>query len=371
MNRQSKQTAYEWFDRLNPRVRQHDSLPGPERDVPGRDVVCRASFPAGEAEETITCRPVGLVDRTATRTCPARIARIDEHYRDPRQFGFVTNITTKLIERPRMQFPALALLYRDPLPNSLEIFQSNPATGVKSDFYKLLSNTMIEISGEPAFFVTTMNKQSTGGLSTFLLKFPTQPFVASTKAVHFNSGIVSAIAIAGDVNQTEIDTQKALWIERFRLVDFDDGKYIKFTISIDQIGLSTQILPTCTLVATYNERHYFTTIERQDRDSIDTLPRQYALIVSYRAKRPENRLNRLVSLVRFANLGYGPDCELSRKTKLFSHFTISQFLKSYLIRSPFREGVFGHEITCGIESPHGPQQAFCLLGRGLKLGYER
>jgi hypothetical protein len=87
------------------RVWLHDGSPA--RDVPGRDVVGRASEPAPLTGKPVLSRTVGLVDVPALRAFPRGVPRVHEHYGYSGEFRLVGDERPELPECPGVRAPIL------------------------------------------------------------------------------------------------------------------------------------------------------------------------------------------------------------------------------------------------------------------------
>ena len=81
-----------------------------------------------------------LGDETAMGAGLRGILGIDQLNQNTSNFGFITDKLPKLAKSPRVVAAPLAMLNRDPVSDTLEVFKSNQAMGVFSLRHQPLTN---------------------------------------------------------------------------------------------------------------------------------------------------------------------------------------------------------------------------------------
>lgn len=113
-------------------VRQHDDCPGTERDVPRRDPISQPSEATRLAEEAILSRAILPSDMPAIGALPARVAWVNRDNRPAGLPRLVLQERAELSECPVGVPRPLTLPHRYPVPDSAEVFDGDPTTGVLS-----------------------------------------------------------------------------------------------------------------------------------------------------------------------------------------------------------------------------------------------
>src|SRR5215813_6914278 len=106
---------------------------------------------AGSAHKYSTSRAVALLYMPTLRARPARVARIDWHHRDSRQFRFVLDESTQFGERPFRHLVSLSLPEPSPFADAGQIFKTDPTLGVCGFLNDHLRDAMIFVRFKPAF----------------------------------------------------------------------------------------------------------------------------------------------------------------------------------------------------------------------------
>src|SRR5262249_35120778 len=82
------------------------------------------------AQKYSPSRTIAFLYMPALRPRPARVARIDRHHRNSRQFRFVLNESTQFGERPFRHLVSLNFPEPSPFADACQIFKTDPAFGV-------------------------------------------------------------------------------------------------------------------------------------------------------------------------------------------------------------------------------------------------
>src|SRR5215813_11290957 len=106
---------------------------------------------AGSAHKYSTSRAVALLYMPTLRARPARVARVNRHHRNSRQFRLVLDESTQFGERPFRHLVSLSLPEPSPFANAGQIFKTDPAPSVCGFLNDSFRDAMIFVRFKPAF----------------------------------------------------------------------------------------------------------------------------------------------------------------------------------------------------------------------------
>lgn len=92
-----------------------------------------------------------LIAVTTGQTGTRRVARVYPEHQHTRQLRFVRNLLSQIVERPAMQLAALRLPSPDPVTDTPQSFEGNPASGALSLVHQSLTDRVVHIVGEAPF----------------------------------------------------------------------------------------------------------------------------------------------------------------------------------------------------------------------------
>src|SRR5205085_546035 len=92
---------------------------------------------------------VPFVDVSAVVAFPRRVTWVDHRDRHAGDGRLVADELAELGERPRVQVAALSLVNRDPVADTAQILELDPATGAFGCCDELLADAVVHVPGEP------------------------------------------------------------------------------------------------------------------------------------------------------------------------------------------------------------------------------
>jgi len=127
-------------------VRPHDGGTGTRRDDACRDGIGRPSEAAHDALESRLRRPICPIDVPTGQARLRRVAGIDQHDWHPDARRLVPHEGPQLSKCPVGVARSLPPSNRDALADTLELFQSDSATGVFGGAHQHLADAVVHVA---------------------------------------------------------------------------------------------------------------------------------------------------------------------------------------------------------------------------------
>jgi hypothetical protein len=342
----------------------------PTSDVDRSDVVSRPSEAAELTFKLISCRSVVLRYMLARGTSSRGIARINNDHGNASYQAFVLNKGSEQGEAPFMQAATLSLSNGCPRSYALEIFKGNRSLGVFSLSYQLFGNAMINVSGEPShptrkLFQVAFSRRGTSALESGFQRIESVPSL-----VNLFPRMDLAIGINCEVLNTEIDTKNASWVVGGFFRDFDHRTEIEYPVLEEKVNLPSNPVESGLLILTKPNWYKLSPLEGGDRDILQTFPRQNSFVVDDSTIGSKLWFDRLISLVCFHHLGYGPNRKLSRESKLLSDIIVNGFVDLDLVCLAHHKDGFSYVVTRLIEAIHGIKKHLVLIFRRVEFNHQ-
>lgn len=339
---------------------------------PATDVDRRCGVRCGGVSAVYTGEPiprwsVAFVDAAAFRTGPRRVAGIDADQRHAIQRRLISHESPQLGKSPTVVRSPLAFPNRCPFANVRQVFQPDAASGVFSLAHDYLADAVVHVRREACLFQSAALQKPLSRLGSFSLEFAPQPRVACPKVGVMGATKRFAVTVGGDVSLAKIDAKIRGGIAFRYVANIDGHVEEEHAVAVDKVSLPARTLKQSGLICAAHPWHDLPAVVGQDRDPVSTLPRQDALVVDDGAMRPEGRLDGLVPLVGFDDLGDGADGHLGAQSKVPPDVIVSDFLQFDLVRTLVGERDTSQSVARGIETLHRPEHGIGLLRRRQEL----
>lgn len=302
-----------------------------------------------------------LINTTTQRTSARGITRVNEFNNDPRQFSFVFNKASQLSESPRVLLSALAMPNRHSVSDAAQVFKGDTPSSVFSLFNNPLADYVVDISSKSLFLAGTLFKKSFCLFRAVSLEFRPHLGMSFSKTINLISRVGSPIGVGSDINDTQVNSKKAIRFIRKWLWGIYHHCQIESAITEDKVGLPDYPIKPCFLISSNSDGDNLSSLKSQDGYLVQSLPREDALVINDSPICFESGLNGAVSLVGFGNLANGTDGKLCRKLKVLSYLTIDSLLKAKLTRCAKSKGNLSDGIASLVKSLHSLQKCFMLL----------
>lgn len=317
----------------------------PTANIDRRDVVGKSSKSADHAGENTLGRAIGFVDTTAYGTGATGVPGIYQDDRDARPFRFVLDKIAELEERPTMQCGALAATNRNPRADALQVFESNRPLCVFRLRHKLLTDAVVGVLREAAFFTRQLLEFAFGRPRAFGLQFGSQAAVSMTHVVDVVSRVDCAIAIYSDVRHP----QRAFHINRFGFFHFTGCRKEEHPPIDPQIAFTLASLEQFSLSFPTDKWDAQSTVHRPNRDgAILHPPRQDAVIVGDASSPFESAFRLAVKFVGVCDFSNGSHRNLGRQVELLPNIFVAGVVQIVLPKGFCLPSIIADALTGGI-----------------------
>ena len=312
---------------------------------------------------------VCLFSVAANAASPGCIAGVDPNNSDSRKFCLVRDHFSQFSKSPAMQPCPFTPSCPDPRTNAGQILYGNRSIRALRVLDNLLGNNVIRIAGEPAFFSTSLFQQSLCRFRSLALQFLSQGPIAVPDFVHLAAGVAVPIGVAGDLNDSHINTDGVNGLVFLLFRHFNCDTEQPLARSENQIGFAVRICEKNPLLVSANEGHLLPAFDGPNIHQYGfQMHGEDASVVGDTSMRPERPLDVLIQFVCVGNLGGQQADNLRGERELASNRPVEQLLDGepselFLIPHQLRKPVGG-----GIGGFQRRKQQFCLLG-GWKDSY--
>ncbi len=271
-------------------------------------------------------RSVSFIDRSAARALPARIARTDQNNRNAAAPRFVRNERPQLRKAPRMQARSLPAAGRNPSADMREFFHCDSASGAFSRRNERLRDHVICVFAKSGFLTREFLEPALCAFGIKSLQFALAPCEIRADTLNVSSTMRIAVAIGGNVDDAEIDTEP---VRRTELIGFRDvaaDSKKPFSPIETQIAFAPPKGEQSSLMRSRNERNLNAPLERPDRDKAITKPED-AIVIWLCTKLAKDRSNFSVYLECIRHFGNRTNCGLGGQPKSRSKLFIREFVQ--------------------------------------------
>lgn len=353
-------------------VRLADNSPGPRRNVSGRDSIGRASEPTRDALELGLGWPIALFRMPALGAFSAGIARIDQDYGDTGSFGFVENKLPELMESPISQSGTLALTGRYPITDTAQFFQGDSAIGALSGCHDGFTNAVVGVLLVTRLTTLKSAQFAFGSTCSLALQVTAAVGVDATIKFHLLAAVVRALAVRGDVNDTEVNPKHITGFDQIGIVQVTNTSDVEHATDQHQIDFAFAVFEQFSLVLAHYASHFFPTVQRPNRNRVIVEKPEDAVIVGLRRVRSEGALCLGVELIGIGHLGNAAHRDLSTQTKAFPRLGVNQLVQRKLLERLDLPGTLRNPVAGSIGALKSFLERFKLLciRQKFNVGYK-
>lgn len=313
---------------------------------------------------------IGFRNKATLRTGARGISGVNQHCYYTCEPGFIHNKEPQLTESPRVLLSPLSFPNRDAVSDVGEVFKGDSPTAVFGLCNNTLGNHVVGVGSESLLLPGTLFKKSLGLFGTIGLKFSTQFGMALSHAVHLPSRVGLAVRIGSDINNAQVNTQKAIrYIGRW-LRGINHSCQIKDAIAENEVGLSNLPINPHFLICSYSNRDNLPAVKSKNGDLIQSLPGENALVIDHSRMRIEEVLRFSIHLVALRNFGYRSHCHLSRKFVVLAKVIIGEVMKVILPECATFKSNLGCVIAGFVKPLHRLKESLMLLWARSKLYHQ-
>ena len=347
---------------LNASVREvRPAYCGPTRNVASSDGIGNRGETARYALKEGLRRAVAFIYVAAVRAGARCIARVNQRYNYASALGLILDKLAKLIERPRVVLPPLALPDRYPGADAREVLKGDASSGVFSPSNDALGNNVIGMSGKSGFLAASLLQQAFRRLRVLGLKARSELRMTFAETVQVSTGVDLTIRIRRYVDDTKVNAKEAVRLIRVWLRGVYNQRKVELSITQNQVRLSDFSVQPRRLISPDSGWNRLPPLGRPYRDPVWPFPRQNAVVIYDSAAWPEDVQSAPVGLVGLGHLGNGPYRHLSGKPESLSDFIVAQSVNIELPERPALKGQLRYMVARGIEALHRLQKSLMLL----------
>lgn len=315
--------------------------------------------------------PVGLIDRSATRAGPARVARVDCDHGNASQLRLVGDELAELRECPPVHTVALALSGPNPLADVRQVFDGNCKAVAFSRSSDLLRDAVARVLSEPGLLPGEFLEAPLGRLGASGLEPGTTLGELLPDALDLCARVGSALAIESDVDDAEVDAEHAIDIDLARVGHVADNRQEPLAPDEHQVYFAFAEGKQLSLTLAADEWDNFSTIERPDTHSIGHQPED-AIVIGLRRVLAELDQLRIAPVgfmrrVGVSDLGDAADGDLSRNLELSPSSRVPDLMQVELADFAGLEAGHGEEVACLVTTLKRAPEQVSLRLRGLEL----
>jgi hypothetical protein len=315
--------------------------------------------------------PVGFLAMPATIAGSRSVSGINQYHRHARNRRLVRDELSQLKERPGVMLSSLTLGNRCPISDAAQILKRNSSSGVFGASHQLLGDAVVLVCRVPGFAALPLLQQELRGFRAFGLNLRAQVSAVRPKRVQGFSAVGVPIAVRSDLDDAKVNPKVFAWVNRGFFVNLDHDAQVELSVRVQEVGLAANSVHPRGLIATHQNGDQLPSFKRQDRDLLESFPRENPLVVGNCAERVERTLGFLVQLVRFNHFAHGTNRHLAREAKPFAHVVVGGVVKLDLIEGAGAEGDARNVVARGVKAPHGLKQFLCLVPRWIKFHFKR
>ena len=270
---------------------------------------------------------ISFINTTTFRAKAGRVSSINEDHRNTPALRLVANILPELKERPVGMSRSLFASYSYPLTDTAQFFEGNGAMGVIRNFYDSLTDRVVGYFLKTGLLAGYFFEFTFGRLRAIALQITAA--VLKFAAVIFNTRPAksAAITIRSDVDNAEVDSKNALYVNGFGSLHITNNHQIELAFDKAKIAFPVLAFEQFKLVFTAGEGHLLSTFNSPDiQFHAVQLVGQDAVVKGNCAAWFESPLAFLVQLVRIRNLADATDNHLRGQSEHFLDVIVGKFM---------------------------------------------
>lgn len=251
---------------------------------------------------------------------------------------------------------------RDSLADVLQIFDSQSARRAFGALDEFFRDTMIFVATEASFASREFVKYLLSPLCSSFLESPAVPLLFAPYFFYTLTRVVVAIAICGDLFNSEINAKKLSHLRCWGLWEVNGGIKGKLPFPIYQIDLPLDAVESLGLVFSVGDRNdYPTRRQCPQADPIQALEAEYAVIVGDSSVRLEGGAFSFVFLEYLYRLANSPDRHLRGQAESLSDVGVALMVDTWLAKHASRKSNKRCKRSGLVEALHCLKQLALLL----------
>ena len=326
----------------------------------------KATLLAGEKGLRLT---IGLRNEATFRASARCVSGVNQFDRNSSNLSLIGETLSQLKESPRLMSAPLAMSNRA-IADTLQIFKGYLAMRVFCLRYKPFANYVVNRTSESGLPARQSFEMPFSRFSALILKRSLQCINTIPNLIHRFTRVELPIAVNGKVDNTKVNPQRADRVVRGGFRGINDDSEIEDAVAQDKVGLSHLSIEPGFLVRANSYRDNLSTLECQDRNLVQPLPRKNPLVIDHSRVGLKRVLNFPICLITLRDLGNRSNCHLRRELVVFSKIAVDHMVKVILPIGLRLECLLGGVIASLIESLHRFKKSLMLLWRGSKFNHQ-
>lgn len=311
-----------------------------------------------------------LINTITLGTGSGGVLGVNEFDHHACESSFVLDKASELVECPRVLLSPLALPNRDSGKNPLKILKGDSPSSAFSLFNNPLADCVVDIRGEALFLSGAFSDKPQGCFGAFGLELGSQFGMSIAKTVQMPARINRPIGVRRYIHYTEVYAQKAIRLIGLRLRGINHHCEVKGAIIENEVGLSHLPINPRFLICPYSDGDSLPTFEGKNRDLVQPLPGEDALVIDHRRVGLEGVPGLPIRLVTLRDLGYRPHSHLRRKFVVLAKMVVGEMVKVILPECATLKRNLGCVIAGFVKPLHRLKERLVLLLVGRQLDHQ-
>jgi len=266
-----------------------------------------------------------------------------------------------------VQSIALALSGLYPATDALEIFQGNSSSGALRLLYDCFADAMVYVALISGLAAGHLLQFPFRRLAAILLKILAAMLILAPVVLYGFPGVASSIAVAGEIDNSEVNPKNTLRKEGFRIIDVADNSDVPRAANEHEVNLSMGVRKHGPLMLTADEGNLLPAFKRPDGHRVFLAEPEDSVVVWLSGVLAESPLLAFEHLVRINDLADAPHSHLGRKTEPFPGCTVDFGLEAIDLKALVLPCLSADPVASFVGAFQGCPQGFRLLWRREKF----
>ncbi len=280
-------------------------------------------------------RSISAVDAATTGAGLASVVWVDEDHRYASQARLVADEQPQLKERPVRESGTLAATGRNPLADTLKVFQGNRAGGALRLYHDLLADLMVGVSLIAGLLAADKPKLPSRCAGSLPLEVAATVGECSTLLLDRCAAVGRAVRVRGEVHDAEVYSDHVGRFDRLTLRHIADDGEVERPSDIQQGDFTSVGRKQPALVVPADERYRHPAIECPQVDHALANKAEDTPVVGLPGATPKVSLPRTPGFVCIGNLSNATNGSLPAESKVFTSLTIGD-----VVQIELPEGLF-------------------------------